>query len=331
MKPLFKVQLLSLYFIFQINPGYSQNLVINPSFEQFDTCPDNLYQINRAIGWHTSKNTPDFFNVCSTDTFPSGQYMVSVPSNGFGYRTPASGNAYTGLSAGTLFSGAREYISSQLLTQLQPGTKYYMSYRVSLAGQANPNNRCGINKLGMLFSTIQFNNLSNAPVCDCAQVAFDSVITDTLNWSRITGSFVADSSYTFINIGRFAYDSSTNVVQVLGSSCIAYYYIDDICVSTDSAYSYNYIWTEINENILKPEISIFPNPAIDFINIKFPFLSETYSITIYDIFGREVYFNPKVINEVEHIPIKDNHSNLLFIRIASKNHIFNYKIIKKIP
>lgn len=248
--------------------GKSQfNLVSNPSFELYDTCPDNLGQIKRAIGWLTAKNTPDYFNVCSTDTLPSGQYIASVPSNGFGYRN-ASGNAYAGIIASISGSGSREFISAQLITPFQVGIKYFVSFKVSLAGQANPTNRCGINKLGILFSTVQYSDQFNAPICNCSQIVSDSIITDTLNWTKIMGSFIADSVYSFISIGRFANDSSTNSIQLIGTQCIAYYYIEDVCISDDSVYAYNYTYTGLIENKKDESLIYFPNPANDFVTIK---------------------------------------------------------------
>jgi len=46
--------------------SFSQNLVPNPSFEQYDTCPNNYSQIVRASGWYSpTTGTPDYLNACS--------------------------------------------------------------------------------------------------------------------------------------------------------------------------------------------------------------------------------------------------------------------------
>ena len=318
-----KIEAIIICLIWSISLKAQTNLVPNPSFEVYDTCPDFASQINRAVGWYAARPTPDYFNLCSP-----GVSWCSVPINYFGYRTPSSGNAYAGAitSSG---SEERELIGCQLISSLQIGTKYYGSFKVSLGGQASPLNYCGTNKLGILFSTVRYDRLLFAPICsNCAQICSDTIVTDTLNWTRITGSFIADSSYSFICIGRFNFNSLTDFIQVTGFGHNAYYYIDDICVSTDSAYTYNYTYTGIKEKINFPVISVYPNPANDYINIDFTFLHESYTIWICDALGREVFLKQNVINPIEHIPIGNFNSNIIFIKIFYEEKTFNYKIIK---
>src|SRR4051812_721199 len=99
----------------------AQNLVPNPSFEVYDTCPDYMSQINRAVGWWAVRMTPDYFNACSSTIYSS------VPTNGFGHTMPASGNAYAGFIGywqnNTIL--APECFAAQLLSPLIIGTKYY--------------------------------------------------------------------------------------------------------------------------------------------------------------------------------------------------------------
>ncbi len=244
--------------------SFSQiNLVPNPSFELYDTCPNFLSQIHRSTNFYPTLNTPDYFNSCAPISFPS----VSVPYNYFGYRSPASGNAYAGIIAKMSGSVYSEHIGVELLTPLQVGFKYFISFKVSLAGQANPTNYCGINKLGVLFSSTQYDISNPSPICNCAQVYSDSIITDTLMWTRLKGSFTADSSYSYMHLGKFF--SATDSIQINGTGCSAYYYIDDICVSTDSVFSYNYIYTSLNDIIVNEKaISIFPNPFTNFVILK---------------------------------------------------------------
>lgn len=188
------------------------NLVPNPSFEIFDTCPDNLGQISRANGWFSSKPSPDYFNSCANSSDWS-----YVPSNYWGYQIPASGLGYAGFTAKVGQFNIREYLSIQLNNSLQIGAKYFVSMKVCLA--FNPNfgssDYCGINKLGALFSTNIYSDIENAPICNCPQFYSSSIISDTLNWTMIKGSFVADSIYKFINIGNFFTDSMTDSLQIL--------------------------------------------------------------------------------------------------------------------
>ncbi len=297
------------------------NLVPNPSFELYDTCVTSLSQI-RATGWASARPSPDYFNSCSSSP------DVSVPSNFWGYQYPASGNAYAGFAGKYGHVGVREYLGTQLINPLQVGTKYYISFKVSLSTNVNAQNYCGINKLGVLFSTIHYSDSNLAPICNCAQVYTNNIITDTTNWTMIKGSFVADSNYSFISIGNFFTDLMIDSIQVTGNECVAYYYLDNICVSTDSVYSYNYVWTGIEDNINNHVISIYPNPATGQINIDASLLNEPYDIAIYDVLGREVFFKQKIKESIELIPIENINSDILFIQIKYKNKLINNKIIK---
>src|SRR5687768_6067831 len=78
------------FFIFHSSFFISQtNLVQNPSFETYSSCPNNVAQVNYATGWNIYENTPDYFNFCGSSGF-------SIPLNAFGYQYPANGNAYAG-------------------------------------------------------------------------------------------------------------------------------------------------------------------------------------------------------------------------------------------
>jgi hypothetical protein len=264
-----------------------QNLVTNPSFEIYDTCPDFFSQISRANGWYSARPTADYFNTCSP-YYPHPYTCVNVPYNSFGDRTPASGNAYVGVLGRVSGNEHRETIGSQLISPLQSGAKYFVSFKVSSGGQVNIYQWCGINKLGALFSTVKYDSLSPSPICsNCAQICSDSIITDTLYWTRITGSFVADSNYSFINIGRFNLNSLTDSIQIVGTSCYVYYFIDDVCVSTDSAYSYNYSYTGIENLYFDNSLSCFPNPFLSELNFQSTH-NEQITIYFYDIFSRQI-------------------------------------------
>ena len=60
--------------------AFAQNLVPNPSFEDYCSCPDNSGQVYRAIGWTSFGNSSDYFNCCAP---PGAQ---SVPLNPSGYQ-----------------------------------------------------------------------------------------------------------------------------------------------------------------------------------------------------------------------------------------------------
>jgi hypothetical protein len=273
--------------------GFGQNLVPNPSFEIYDTCPNSLAQIARAIGWNSTRPTPDYFNSCSPSINSSNN--VSVPENRWGYQFAATGNAYVGISSWhSTATDNREFIGANLITPLQIGVKYFVSFKVNLYDwNGLPNcSACGIwaiNKLGILFSTNPYSDSNQAPICNCAQIFTDSIISDTANWITIKGIFIADSAYTFISIGNFFVDTLTSAVNIRPPGGNAYYFIDDVCVSIDSAFCNNIseIVSYKNEKLLV----VYPNPIIDdYINIECS-QEEISEIKLMDLNGRFLQFN----------------------------------------
>ena len=61
------------------------------------------------------------------------------------------------------------------------------------------------------------------------QVLYPTVVSDTQNWVRLTTTFVADSAYDNIVIGRFN-PSAGLVTSNVSTGNYAYYYIDSVVV-----------------------------------------------------------------------------------------------------
>ncbi len=277
--------LLTLIVFFKSAFCFGQNLVPNPSFEEYDTCPQFLSQISYANGWFASRQTPDYYNSCATLSTTTG-----VPKNYFGNMYPASGEAYAGFMARVPEDTTwTETIAATLIAPLVIGQRYFVSFKVALAVCDNPslqNSYCGVSKIGALFSTFHYTLNNPIPRCliDCAQVQSNAVISDTSSWVIIMGSFIADFPFEYINIGRFNYNYDTDTIQLAGVTCNAYYFVDDVCVSTDSLTCY--LSTSVPA-ITNNGLKIYPNPASDFLKIDMDEVCDC--IRIYDNLGRLVF------------------------------------------
>lgn len=214
------------------------NLVTNPSFEEYTNCPNSSYQTHYLDSWDIDYNTADFYHECSTLNY-------SLPQNVMGYQCASTGNGYAGLIFyGILNSlpplNIREYIGGNLSDTLTIGTKYFVSFKVSLAENTFSSN----NNLGIKFTTLNLVNSNSftpyivqpPPFIDnFSQVNYNNIISDSIGWISIKGSFTADSSYINFLIGDFFTTSMTDSILKPGyTTCQSYYYIDDVCVSTDS-------------------------------------------------------------------------------------------------
>jgi OOP family OmpA-OmpF porin len=301
--------------------AFTQNLVPNPSFETFSSCPNSSSQLNLTGNWSFVGASTDYYNACS----PQGN--MSVPSNIYGYQDGCDGDGYVGLitySVGDFQqeNTIREPLGTFLTQSLIIGQKYYLSFKAVLTIN-NFESGGACNKLGAKLSTVAYSNSNPTPVDNFAHVWTDSVITDSVNWTTISGSFIADSAYSFISIGNFF--DSTNIQYVdfngLWYTETAYYYVDDVRLSTDS----NFV-SSINQNIdVNPNTFwIYPNPASDFLNIVFKD-NEAHSVVIYNTTGQVVLNKTFTKNSI--INTTSLSQGIYYIRTNNNHNTISKKLI----
>jgi hypothetical protein len=264
---------------------FSQNLLPNPSFELYNSCPSNLSQINYCVGWTGVGKSPDYFNSCATTS-----NVINVPINNFGYQPAHSGCGYAGIFtfSDVPFTPAwREFIQAPLSSTLIAGDKYYFSFNVSLCSAWT-----GTNKIGFRLSTMPYTPLQNdsSPAIDnFATFYTDSIITDTLNWTTISGSIIADSAYSYITFGNFFDAAHVQHIFLLGPDTNSYYFIDDVCFSPDSMTCVSVIDScrasavnAVSEYDRKINQPVFPNPFKESFNVNLN-ENEEYEFCMYQI------------------------------------------------
>ncbi len=301
----------------------AQNLVPNPSFEDYSICPDNISgigddQISRALGWSTYSETSDYFHSC-------GQiWNVGVPNNQPGYQFAHTGNAYAGLVTwDTLDQNYREALGRQLSSSLFIGQKYYVSFFVNLGGKQGA---CkATNKIGAKFSTVPYSYSNPIPINNMAHIYSDSIISDTINWTFIFKSFIADSTYQYIAIGNFFDSTNTNILTTCTFPFSGYYFVDDICVSTDSVFA----WTNGMQNTSSNNnISVYLNPFLDECIITFTDIQNEILIDIFSVDGKKLkelaFYNTSDIR----ISNENFSSGIYLLKITANRSTFFKKIIK---
>ncbi len=289
---------------FAQNASAQVNLVPNPSFEQYSQCPTGQAQIQYAIGWLNFNYTPDYFNICSTNP------LFSVPYNWGVYQLAHSGNAYAGLGTySTAGANAREHIAIQLAATMTVGIKYFVSAQVNLGLDSTYGFTGASNNLGILFSTVQYSQINPAPVGNFAHINTANVISDTSDWTNISGAFIADSAYKYIIIGNFFDDSNTTFLRLQDSTFnenAAYYFIDDVCVSTDSLICANS--SEVKNQFHPSRFIVGPNPFIDNLKITISNISNENE----DIF--KLYNSLGIEEKVESIKMKEGLTTKIIIQ-----------------
>ena len=130
----------------------AQNLVPNPSFEEYLVCPSasGFQPGSKPLYWEKWQWSPEYFHACAN---PLGSdSVVSVPSNGMGFQNAWHGNAYIGLAT-YASNNYREMVGCQLNEPLIVGDLYYLSFYASLATGGNSwNPEWASNNLGLLFT-----------------------------------------------------------------------------------------------------------------------------------------------------------------------------------
>jgi hypothetical protein len=294
----------------------AQNLVPNPDFETVITCPASINNIADCAGWKNFGNSPDYYNGCGT-------VGMNVPESYRGYQFAHSGTGMAGVIAwmdpnSCCSPDFREYIGIPLTSTLQIGTTYFLSFYINLSGYPVGWQQVACDKMGLRLSTVESSEMNMAPMNNSAHIWTEDVCMDTLNWMKISGSFVADSAYKYVVIGNFFDDKNTDTLSYAGpysGSETAYYYIDDVCVTTDSLY--NAMWAiGVKENAKKEVFEVFPNPASERIFIRST-EQKIHHVTIYDQLGCKIRdVEIKANNSIE---ISDLAEGLYFFQFISKD------------
>lgn len=257
-----------------------QNLVPNPSFEEYDTCPvdingGSIFGGNYfpVVSWTVpTAGSSDYFNIC-------GSPDVCIPNNVMGTQTALAGNGYTGIYCYYNNAGDyREYIQVPLIQELLANQRYHISFYVSLAETLS---HYAIKEIGAYLSATAINTNTNTPLLFTPQIQFrDSVITDTVGWTNIRGSFIAKGDERYLIIGNFNTDLSSTAVPINNiNSPISYYYIDSVSVYTSfvmpSAFSPN------DDGVNDMYLPLFSSSSISI---------ETFRI--YNRWGQLIHNNP---------------------------------------
>ena len=263
------------------------NLVYNGDFEIYDTCPPmqsgnstTMNYLKYCTGWNMpTEGSSDYFNACSTNN------LSGVPKNYGGFQYPYNGNGYVGLYALIDFEPCqyREYIQTKLITPLIAGKKYDIEYFVS-----NSFLQAAVNSISALFTVNKINSPTDCFIKANPQVKYTGgFLTDTLSWTKISGSFYADGGEEYLTIGFFEDTLYHQGVLPLIPDSVSlggytiYYFIDGI-ILTESICSVN------TPNIFTPNNDVV-NDLLKFENCN------VLKTTVYNRWGNKV-FETSIIN-----------------------------------
>ena len=211
----------------------AQNLVPNPSFEEYKNIPCSwnvsVEEFSQyTTDWYipTGTSTDILSTLAGRDCWANALDSDNTNSCRIGFQIPHSGDVIAGIFTTVKSHTWHEYLQVQLKEPLVPGQRYCIEMYVSAADFTSLTS----NNLGMYFSVDPINGTDK--IIAKPQVNYTEVISDTKGWTRVSGSFIADAPAQYLTIGNFFADQDTKVESNYSNYCNdgAYYFIDDIVV-----------------------------------------------------------------------------------------------------
>lgn len=304
---------------------FSQNLVTNPGFEDTVGCPSLPGQIEKCLGWSNYCNTPDYYHRCN-------QESLGMPENVNGHQEPEWGNAYIGLFTYYQSSGyknTREAVGSKLLVPLQKGKRYYVSMKISLAEYSG----YAASGIGMGFSTVPvtYHPQTFMVLANRSMFHVPTVVKDSTNWVKVKGSFIADSAYNYVVLGNLLTDSLTKSERLTSKQlALAYYYIDDVCVSQDSATCQRNLG--IDKASVESALRVFPNPGHGIFNLCWQAGDQEgyYDFQIIDSNGKLLMSKQNVDQaNSELIDLEHCSPGIYLLRIVTQNQVRTFQLVRE--
>lgn len=212
----------------------AQNLIPNPSFEEYSSCPTNhttQYEPIKTKYWASpTTGTPDLFSACAFQ-------VVSTPRNFAGIAYPPDGDNYVGMYFGgprkTELS-YREYLICRLNEILEKDVLYLFEFFAKPA----TNSRYMIDRLSYAFGTdsivVDHDN-------ELSDINYKTILVDTLEvingWYKVSTIYKANGTETYLTIGDFIppqvgqYEKMLKMTYQLKGGRSVYYLFDNFSLS----------------------------------------------------------------------------------------------------
>lgn len=230
-KTIYLVLCLFFFSAFQVK-AQVENMVLNPSFEDYDECPVDytfMDKSHKLIPYWTypSFTTPDYFNKCS-----AGQ--ARVPDNFAGNSQPKSGDGYMGAILSGTDRDFREYVQGTLSEPMTAGQVYCVSFWYKLASGS----KFAVDQLSVYFVNKPVANENKTYLNYKAQLnnPVGLFLDNTDEWLLFCQLYTAVGGETNFVVGNFKNYDNTNYV-ITGKDtknkrgkAYAYYFYDDFAI-----------------------------------------------------------------------------------------------------
>jgi len=212
---------------------FSQNLILNPSFEDSNNCPAKTGSFHLDVkDWEIpTEGSTDYFSTCSK--------KMSTKHNFNGRQEVYDGNAFVGFY---MFApdDYREYITAKLSEPLQKDKKYIVSFMVSLADKAG----LSVSSFEMVFTkellkldtnkNILLSSIEDRSGYNFVNSPPTAFYSNKKEWTRVTAEFIANGTEKYMMLGNFGRNIQTRTKET-GKNLkkAAYYYVDQVSLVKD--------------------------------------------------------------------------------------------------
>ena len=203
------VLIFAFMFVSFLSIGQIANYVNNGGFEHVVTGTNPpLAKYWGAI------DTMKFYGVLLSKSLPP----FNVPLSAYAYQWPKKGSNYFISSIFYISNGtnsSRGYPRNRLKHSLKAGTRYCVKFHCNITN----NSTHGVDGLGAYFGDSSIDTITkcNPPITYLVpqiQNPSSNIITDTLDWIPITGTFVANGTEKYMILGNFISDSTCDSVLI---------------------------------------------------------------------------------------------------------------------
>ena len=210
---------------------FTQNLVKNPSFEEYTKCPIPPGNFNDfAKDWYGfSTGQSLYYNSCTSLDY-------NVPNGGKGFQYANTGVAYANVLV--LYPDfdidRRSYLEGFLTQDLVKNKLYCVNYFINLSDRSSG----AIKNIDLYLSDtlLDYNNGVNVCLKGIEpQIKSKQIISDSVGWTQISDIFKANGGEKFITIGNFVKREKTTAISfnpIFSTlELFSYYYIEDVSVT----------------------------------------------------------------------------------------------------
>jgi hypothetical protein len=224
------------------------NYVSNGSFESLNS--NSLTSLYNAVNYWQPIDSGKYMDYLVTALPP----INNVPYAAGGFQYPRTGHNYilSGFYCSTCSFNERGYPRNRLRQPLKANATYCLKYYVVNCNHSN----VAIDAFGAYFTDVSIDtiNYCNLPLTYITpQIQYiGGVITDTLNWRAMTGTFVATGVEKYLVLGNFKSNAATNTILINQPSNIMG---ADICIDDVSLIELNL------PAYAGPDVSIVPGDS----------------------------------------------------------------------